>query len=174
MTTSGADIMANFSFDIVSEYDKGEMNNVFDQVGREIDSRYDFKGTSAGIDWLEDKKGFKIEGDHDLQIDAIIETLRKKLSTRGLSQKVIDVTGERLSNNMKMRLEVKFVAGLDQDKAKKITKHLRETHPKAKATIQGEAVRIMSGSKDELQNVMDEIRKLAETLDFPVSFTNFR
>jgi uncharacterized protein YajQ (UPF0234 family) len=166
--------MADFSFDIVSEYDKGEMNNVFDQAGREIASRYDFKGTNANIDWMDDKKGFKIEGDHDFQIDSIIETLRKKLSTRGLSQKVIDVTGERLTNNMKMSLKVPFVAGLDQDKAKKITKHIRETNPKAKATIQGEAVRISSGSKDELQNVMVTVRTLAESLDFPVSFTNFR
>jgi uncharacterized protein YajQ (UPF0234 family) len=54
--------MANFSFDIVSEYDKAEMNNVFDQVQREIDQRYDFKGTPAAVDWLDDKKGLKITG----------------------------------------------------------------------------------------------------------------
>ena len=65
--------MAQFSFDIVSEYDKAEMNNVFDQSQREITSRYDFKGTPAELDWLEDKKGLKITGNGEWQIDAILD-----------------------------------------------------------------------------------------------------
>ena len=81
--------MANFSFDVVSEYDKAEMNNVFDQTEREMSSRYDFKGTPAAIEWMEDKKGLKITGNGEWQIDAILDVVRKTLATRGVSQKVL-------------------------------------------------------------------------------------
>src|SRR5437868_5501936 len=80
--------MANFSFDAVSEYDKAEMNNVFDQTQREITSRYDFKGTPAEVEWLNpEKTGFKITGSGKWQIDAILDIVRKKLAARDQSQK---------------------------------------------------------------------------------------
>ena len=85
--------MANFSFDIVSEYDKSEMNNVFDQTEREMASRYDFKGTPAAIEWLNaDKTGIKVTAAGDWQIDAILDIFRKKLAARGQSQKVLDTS----------------------------------------------------------------------------------
>jgi uncharacterized protein YajQ (UPF0234 family) len=164
--------MANFSFDIVSEFDKAEMNNVFDQTKREIDNRYDFKGTPAAIDWLEDKAGFKLTGSGDWQLDAILDIIRKKLATRGLDQKVLDVSKEVVESNLKTTKAVPFVQGLNQDKAKQISKVLRDEHPKVKSQIQGEAVRVTSASKDELQAVMQRLR--AKDFDFPLSFTNYR
>ncbi len=165
--------MANFSFDVVSEYDKAEMNNVFDQVQREIGNRYDFKGTPAAIEWLNsDKTGFKIIGVGDWQIDTILDIVRKKLAARNQSQKVLDVSGEVTESNLKATKEVPFVQGLGQDKAKKITSLLRDKFPKAKAQIQGDAVRITSAKKDELQAVMQLLR--AQDFDFPLSFNNFR
>lgn len=165
--------MGNFSFDIVSEYDKAEMNNVFDQAQREIGSRYDFKGTPADLDWLEDKKGLKIIGNGEWQIEAILDIVRKKLATRGISQKVLDTSKELTESNLKTTKEVPFKAGLDQDKAKVITKLIRDDYPKVKPQIQGDTVRVMSNSKDDLQSVMQLIRG-REDLDFPVSFTNYR
>jgi uncharacterized protein YajQ (UPF0234 family) len=164
--------MANFSFDVESDYDKAEMNNVFDQTQREIDSRYDFKGTPAAIEWLDDKKGFKVTGNGEWQIDAILEIVRKKLATRGISQKVLDTGKPHTESNLKTTKEVPFKQGLDQDKAKQITKLLRDTYPKVKAQIQGDAVRVMSNSKDDLQAVMQLLR--GHDFDFPVSFTNYR
>jgi uncharacterized protein YajQ (UPF0234 family) len=165
--------MANFSFDVVSEYDKAEMNNVFDQVQREIGNRYDFKGTPAAIEWLNnDKTGFKITGAGDWQIDTILDIVRKKLAARNQSQKVLDVSGEVTESNMKATKEVLFVQGLGQDKAKKITSLLRDKFPKVKAQIQGDTVRVNSAKKDELQAVMQLLR--AQDFDFPLSFTNFR
>jgi uncharacterized protein YajQ (UPF0234 family) len=165
--------MANFSFDVVSEYDKAEMNNVFDQVQREIGNRYDFKGTPAAIEWLNsDKTGFKITGAGDWQIDTILDIVRKKLATRGQSQKVLDVLGEIVESNLKATKEVPFVQGLGQDKAKKITSLLRDQFPKVKAQIQGDAVRITSAKKDELQAVMQLLR--TQDFDFPLGFTNYR
>ena len=165
--------MATFSFDIVSEYDKAEMNNVFDQTEREMASRYDFKGTPAAIEWLNgDKSGLKVTGSGDWQIDAILDIVRKKLAARGQSQKVLDTSRELVEANLKATKEVPFKQGLDQDKAKQITKLVRDEYPKVKTQIQGDAVRVMSGSKDDLQAVMQLLR--AKDFDFPLNFTNYR
>lgn len=164
--------MATYSFDIVSEYDKAEMNNVFGQTEKEISTRFDFKGTPAAIEWLADKKGLKISGSNEWQIDAVLDIVRKKLATRELSSKVLDLSKEVHENNLKATKEVPFIEGLDQDKAKKITKLLKEQFPKVKAQIQGEAVRITSGSKDDLQAVMNAVR--GADFDFVTAFTNFR
>lgn len=165
--------MANFSFDIVSEYDKAEMNNVFDQSLREINNRYDFKGTSAALDWLNsDKTGLKVTGDGDWQVDTILDIIRKKLAARGQSQKVLDTSKEPITSNLKTTQEVPFKQGLDQDKAKQITKMLRDEFPKVKAQIQGDAVRVTSSSKNDLQAVIQALR--VKDFDFPLDFTNYR
>jgi len=164
--------MANFSFDVVSAYDKAEMNNVFDQTKREMDSRYDFKGTPADIDWLDDKKGFKVTGNGVWQIDAMLDIVRKKLAARGISQKVLDTSHEVTESNFKATKEVFFKQGLDQDKAKQLTKLIRDSYPKVKTQIQGDTVRVMSGNKDELQAVIQLLK--AHDFDFPLSFTNYR
>jgi cyclic-di-GMP-binding protein len=165
--------MANFSFDIVSDYDKAEMNNVFDQAQREIDNRYDFKGTPAAIEWLNaDKTGIKVTGSGDWQIEAILDIVRKKLATRGQSQKTLDTSKEQITSNLKTTQEVPFKQGLDQDKAKQITKLIRDTYPKVKTQIQGEEVRVTSSSKDDLQAVMQLIK--GQDFDFPINFTNYR
>src|SRR6185312_9341575 len=99
--------MAQFSFDVVSEYDKAEMNNVFDQVQRELTNRYDFKGTPAEVEWLNtDKTGLKVTGNGDWQIDAILDIVRKKLASRNQSQKVLDVSREAVVSNLKTTQEV--------------------------------------------------------------------
>jgi len=165
--------MANFSFDIVSDYDKAEMNNVFDQVQRELQSRYDFKGTPAEVEWLNaDKTGIKITGNGDWQIDAILDIVRKKLAARNQSQKVLDTSSELTTSNLITTQEVPFIKGLDQEKAKKVTSIIRDSFPKAKTQIQGQEVRVTSTSKDELQAIMQLLR--AQDFSFPLSFTNYR
>jgi len=165
--------MANYSFDAVSEYDKAEMNNVFDQVQREMTSRYDFKGTPAAIEWLDgDKSGFKITSNGEWQIEAILDIVRKKLAARNQSQKVLDTSRELIESNLKTTQEVLFKQGLDQEKAKKISALVREKFPKAKPQIQGDAVRVMSNSKDDLQSIMQLLR--VQDFDFPIAFTNYR
>lgn len=164
--------MASFSFDIVSEYDKAEVNNVFMQAGREISNRYDFKGTPAGLDWLGDKVGFTVTAANDMQLESIIDIVRRGLINRGQSTKVLDLSHEPVTSNLKITKEVPFVAGLDSDKAKSVAKVIRDGFPKAKPQIQGDAVRVSSGSKDELQKIMQTLRE--HEFDFPLSFTNFR
>ncbi|MDB5165545.1 MAG: hypothetical protein JWM00_435 [Candidatus Saccharibacteria bacterium] len=164
--------MANFSFDIVSDFDKAEMNNVFLQTEREITTRYDFKGTPAAVEWLDDKTGFKLIGANQWQLDAILDIIRKKLASREQSSKTLDLSNEPVESNLKSTWEIPFKQGLSQDNAKLITKKLRDEVPKVKAQIQGDEVRVTSSSKDDLQKVMSLLRSI--DFDFPLSFTNFR
>lgn len=164
--------MASFSFDIVSEYDKAEINNVFLQANRELTNRYDLKGTPAALEWLGDKTGFVVVAAHDMHLEAIIDIVRRNLINRNQSTKVLDLSREPVAGNLKLTKEIPFVAGLDSDKAKQLSKLVRDAFPKVKPQIQGDSVRVSSASKNELQEVMQRVREQA--LTFPVSFTNFR
>ena len=164
--------MPTFSFDIVSDFDKAELNNVYDQTQRELDGRYDFKNTPAAIEWMDDKAGIKVTGNGDWQIDAILDIVRKKLGIRGQSQKLLDVSKDIVESNLRTTKEVPFKKGLDQEKAKKITALIREHYPKVKAQIQGDEVRVSASSKDDLQGVMSILRDT--DFDFPLQFQNYR
>ena len=164
--------MAQFSYDIESTYDSGEMNNVYDQVQKELNNRYDLKGTHAAVEWIDDKKGIKIYGDNQYHLDAIIEMFRKKAANRGVSQKTFDTSQDAETTNLRMIWLVPFKNGLKQDDSKKITKLLRYELPKVKTQIQGDAIRVMSPKKDELQASMQLIK--TQDFDFPVLFTNLR
>lgn len=165
--------MASFSFDIVSDYDKAEMNNVVEQAKKELGSRYDFKGTPAELDWLDaDKSGLKITGNSDYQIDAILDIVRKKLASRGVSQKVLDISKENTVSNLKTTKEVPLKKGLSGENAKKVSALIRENYPKAKPQIQGGEIRVSSQKKDELQAIIQLLREA--DFDFPLDFTNFR
>lgn len=164
--------MAQFSFDIESSFDKAEMNNVHQLTVREIANRFDFKGTPADVEWLADKKGFKVIGADEFQVQTIIDMIGKQLAKRGMTSKVLDLSGAHNAANMRAWQDVPFKDGLSQDNAKKITKLLKEQHPKVKAQIQGDTVRCTSNSKDELQAVMQTLR--AADFDFPLNFTNYR
>lgn len=164
--------MPSFSFDIVSEFDKAEMNNVFAGVEREISNRYDFKGTPAAIEWLNDKNGFKITGAGQWQCDAVLDIVRKKLASRDQSAKVLNLSKAPIESNLKTTWEIPFKQGLSQDDAKQITKQLRDEAPKVKAQIQGDTVRVTSSSKDELQNVITLLKNA--DYDFALQFINYR
>jgi len=164
--------MPSFSFDIVSDYDKAEMNNVFAGAEREISGRYDFKGTPAAIEWLADKKGFKLTGAGEWQCEALLDIVRKKLAARDQTSKMLDLSKTPVESNLKTTWEIPFKQGLKQDDAKQITKLLREQAPKAKAQIQGDAVRVTSSSKDELQKVIALLK--GTDFDFPLQFINYR
>lgn len=164
--------MPTFSFDIVSTYDKAEMNNVFAQTEREMSNRYDFKGTPAAIEWLGDKSGFKLTGAGQWQLDAVLDIVRKKLASREQSSKVLDLTKTPVESNLKSTWEIPFKDGLDQDKAKQVSKLLRDEFPKVKPLIQGDSVRVTSNSKDDLQAVIAHLK--AADFDFPIDFINYR
>ena len=151
-----------------------EMTNALDQTQREISQRYDFKGTDSSIEFDEDKKGLVLLGDSDYKVDAMIDIIESKMIKRGLSLKILDKSGTKeYASGDKVRQKLVFKKGMDTEKAKKITKTIREAYPKAKAQIQGETVRVSSSSKDDLQGIMT-LLKTAENLDIPLQFTNYR
>ncbi len=164
--------MPTFSFDIVSTYDKAEMNNVFQQVQRDISNRYDFKGTPAAVEWLDDKAGFEVTAANEMHLESIQDIIRRAIIARNQSSKLLDDTKDPVQGSMKLTKEIPFLDGLDQDKAKQVTALIREQFPKAKSQIQGQEVRVQSAKKDELQAIMQALKQA--DLAFPLSFQNFR
>ncbi len=161
------------SFDIVSDYDVAKVTNAVEQTQREIASRYDFKGTSASLEFIDSSKnGVVVHGDNQFHLDSIIEILRKKLAGSSVSQKLLDTSAETTENNMQMTWKLNFKKGLDQEKAKSVTKLIRDSYPKVKPTIAGEEIRVSSPKRDELQAVMQLVK--GHDFDFPLDFTNFR
>lgn len=160
------------TFDVVSEYDVSAMINTCEQAQREISTRYDFQGTNSKLVFDRDAKKIDIESNSELKIEAIIGVLESKLLKANLSLKFLDKSGEILENNMICRKTILLVQGLDQTKAKQITALIREKGWRVKTQIQGEAVRVSSAKKDDLQAVMEALR--SANFDFPISFNNFR
>lgn len=160
------------SFDIVSDYDLSEMINAIDQVSRELVTRYDFAGTGSKAVFQREKNLIEIESNSELKLETIIDVIESKLLKRGISLKVLDKSGEVQSGNMIYRKTLPLIHGLDQDKAKRITKLVREHYPKVKTQIQGDVVRVSSSSKNDLQGVMAVVRQA--DFDFPIDFTNYR
>jgi uncharacterized protein YajQ (UPF0234 family) len=162
-----------FSFDIVSDYNLAEVINAVDQAKRELATRYDLKGTSASLEFKDSEKtGLTVVGDSQYAVDTILDIVRKKFGTRGVSQKVLDASKQAVVSNLKTTQEVPFKKGLDQDKAKQVTAIIRDAYPKVKAQIQGAEIRVTSSKKDELQGVMHLLEQ--QDFDFPLSFTNYR
>lgn len=162
----------DFSFDVVSDYDAAEMTNAVDQTQRELATRFDFKGTAAKVDFAEGKTGVVIEGDSDNQVRAVHDVLQSKLIKRGIDLRVLDVSSQPQPSGQVVRWQITFKKGMDQEKAKKVSKLVRDTAPKAKAQIQGDMVRVSSTSKDDLQAVIAALK--AADFDFPLEFQNYR
>lgn len=162
----------DFSFDVVSDYDPAEMTNAVDQAQRELGTRFDFKGTAAKLEFAEGKTGVQLEGESQNQLNSILDVLQSKLIKRNVSLKVLDTSKDPVQGGQVMRWSIPFKKGLDQEKAKKMTKIIRDAYPKVKAQIQGDAVRVSSTSKDDLQGVMTALR--AQDFDFPIDFQNYR
>jgi cyclic-di-GMP-binding protein len=160
------------SFDIVSDYDVSEMSNAIDQAQRELATRYDFKGTAAKIEFGDGKNSLLLEGETTNQLDAIVDMIQSKLIKRNISLKVLDTSQEPVQGGKEMRWSIPFKKGLDQDKAKQVTKIIREEYPKVRPNIQGDTVRVSAPSRDDLQGVIQVLK--AADLDFPLDFQNYR
>ena len=160
------------SFDVVSEYDISAMINACEQAQREISTRYDFAGTNSKLVFDREAKKIEIESNSELKIDAIVGVLESKFLKANLSLKFMDKSSDVHENNMIVSKTLPLLQGLDQTKAKQITALLREKAPKVKSQVQGEAVRVVSAKKDDLQSAMQVLREA--NFEFPISFNNFR
>ena len=160
----------NYSFDVVSDFEKQELVNALDQTLREIKSRYDLKDTKTTVELVDEK--LVINTTSDLTLQAVQDVLRSKAAKRNLSQKIFEYGNvEEVSGN-RIRQEITLKKGIEAELAKKITKMIRDNFKKVQASIQGDAVRVSAKSKDELQTVI----QLLKEEDWPVElqFTNYR
>ncbi len=162
--------MADSSFDVVSKVDHQEADNALNQAAKEVEQRYDFKGTDASIAWSGEK--VMIKANSQDRVMAVLDVFETKLIKRGISLKSLDA-GEPYPSGKEFRLECSLKNGIDQENAKKISKIIREQGPKSvKAQIQGDELRVSSKSRDDLQDTMALLR--GADLEVDVQFTNFR
>ena len=161
------------SFDIVSEYDKQELVNAVDQVKRELTTRFDLKNSNSKVE-LEQDKQIVITTNDEMKLKNILDILQSKLVKRNLSIKILDPkpVENALGGNVRQVFELK--KGLTQDLAKKIVAEIKNTKLKVQASIQGEQVRVTGKDKDDLQTVIQTLRKNADDFDVPLQFTNYR
>lgn len=161
------------SFDIVSEYDKQELVNAVDQVKRELTTRFDLKNSNSKVE-LEQDKQIVITTNDEMKLKNILDILQSKLVKRNLSIKILDPkpVENALGGNVRQVFELK--KGLTQDLAKKIVAEIKNTKLKVQASIHGEQVRVTGKDKDDLQAVIQTLRKNADDFDVPLQFTNYR
>ena len=158
------------SFDVVSDFDEQELRNALDQVRREVQQRYDFKG--AHVDLTQEKTRVVLVTDSDMRARSIKDLLESKAIRRGLSLKIFD-WGEVLpAGGNKVRQEIGLRCGLPDDLARKLVKLIRDEFPKVQPRVQGDAIRVVGKSRDELQRVINRLRELDEAV--PIQFENYR
>ena len=158
------------SFDVVSEFDAQELRNALDQVRRETQQRYDFRG--ATVDLEQGKDELTRVTDDEFRATAVKDMIESKAVRRGLSLKVFDWGAVEPAGGNKVRQRIGLRSGLPEDLAKKIQKLIRDEFPKVKSQIQGDAVRVSGKSKDELQRVITRLRGLDEVVE--LQFQNYR
>ncbi len=158
------------SFDTVCEANLVEVKNAVENTAKEIGTRFDFKGTSAGIE-LKDKE-ITLFGDADFQLQQVEDILRNKLTKRSVDVRFLDVQKPHKIGGEKLKQLVKVKNGIESELAKKIQKLLKESKLKVQAAIQEDKVRVTCAKRDDLHTAMALIRK--EIDDTPLSFDNFR
>jgi uncharacterized protein YajQ (UPF0234 family) len=158
------------SFDTVCEPNLVEVRNAVDNTAKEIGTRFDFKGTSAGIDFKD--KEITLFGDADFQLAQVEDILTSKLAKRNVDPRFLDKGKVEKMGGDKVKQVVKVRSGIESDQAKKVTRLIKDSKLKVQAAIQGDAVRVTGAKRDDLQAAMALIRK--EVPDLPLSFDNFR
>ena len=159
------------SFDVVSKVDHQEVDNALNHAAKEISQRYDFKGVGASVEWSGDTT-IVMKANSEERVKAVLDVLETKLVKRGVSLKSLD-KGEPAASGKEYRLEANLKEGLSQENAKKVAKLIRDEGPKnVKANIQGDELRVVGKSRDDLQAVQALLR--GADLDVALQFTNYR
>jgi uncharacterized protein YajQ (UPF0234 family) len=160
----------DYSFDVVSQFDRQELVNAVDQARREIGTRYDFKGVTAEIDLGENELTLLAES--EFKLNAIIEILTQKLVKRGVSPKILDPAQPQPAARGNMRQVIRLRQGIGDELARSLVKQIKAVSPKVQSRIQGDTLRVSSRDKDLLQNVIKELRGL--DIPTPLQFVNYR
>ena len=158
------------SFDIVSQVNEQEVKNAVEQTNKEITNRYDFKGSDARVEQKELE--LAVFADDEFKLGQVMDVLRGRLAKRNVDVRSLEPgTMEKISGD-KVKQPVKVKVGIAQDKAKSIIKLIKDSKLKVAGSIQGDAVRVTGGKKDDLQSAIQLVRK--SVTDLPIQFINFR
>ena len=162
---------ANPSFDIVSKVDRQEIDNALRQAEKELATRFDFRGTGAEISWS-GEEAVSLQAETEDRAKAALEVFKEKLVKRNISLKSLDA-GEPRQSGKTYRIDAKIIQGIESDKAKAISKKIRDEGPKGvQAQIQGDQLRVTGKKKDDLQAVIALLK--AEDFGVALQFTNYR
>ena len=161
---------SSFSFDIVSEVDMAEVTNALDQARREIGTRFDFKGTDTIIE--RDETTIEIRSSTENRLEAAREVLKDKMVKRGVSLKALTEGPVLPAAKSHSRQHVYVNNGINEDKAREVSKFIRALPPKVQTQTQGEQIRVTSKKKDDLQLVIKAVKE--HDFGLALQFTNFR
>ena len=161
----------NPSFDIVSKVDRQEVDNALRQTEKELTTRFDFRGTGAQITWS-GESAVSLQAETEDRVKAALEVFKEKLVRRSISLKSLDAGEPRVSGKT-YKLDCKIIQGIDSEKAKAISKAIRDDGPKGvQAQIQGDQLRVTGKKKDDLQAVIAILKQ--DDFGIALQFTNYR
>lgn len=158
------------SFDIVSEIDLQEVDNAINQARKEVEGRYDFKGSQAEIQW--DKKEITLLAEDEYKVETMGGILQTKLHRRGIDIKAITFEKMTPAGGKLLRQQVKLVQGIDREVAKDIIKIIKDSKLKVQPAIADDKVKVTSKSIDELQACISLVR--GGSFSVPLQFNNMR
>ncbi len=158
------------SFDVVSKIDWQEVHNAVNQGMKEVEQRYDFKGTATTIELKEE--AIHIHSSDEYKVGATSEILMNKLSKRGVPLKAVSEGKVEPAAGSRAKQEITFQNGISTEKAREVVKLLKGAKLKVQAAIQGDQVRVSGKSRDELQTAITLLKK--EDLGIHMEFENFR
>jgi uncharacterized protein YajQ (UPF0234 family) len=164
----------DYSFDVVSQFDRQELVNAIDQASREMHTRYDLKSSGSSIDLEGDS--IRLASASEMSLEAVRDLLLERAVKRGLSPKVFDYGKVEEASKGTVRQRIGLRQGLSQDLAREIAKIVRDKLPKLKGQIQGDAVRISGKNKDDLQVAIKTLKaeEAARNWPVPLQFVNYR
>jgi cyclic-di-GMP-binding protein len=161
---------ADNSFDIACKVDMQEVTNAVDQARREVDTRYDLKGTKNEI--KQEKTDLVITSADEMKLKAVVDILQSKLHKRGVPLKALTYGAVEPAAGSTFRQKIGLQQGIPIEKAKEIVRLIKDSKLKVQASIQEDQVRVSGKSKDDLQRVMALVRE--KDLGIAVQFTNYR
>lgn len=158
------------SFDIVSELNMQEVDNAINQSKKEIEGRYDFKGSNAELNW--DKKEVTLLAEDDYKLSTMVSILETKMGKRGIDLRALQLSKVEPAGGKLLRQKITFSQGIEKEKAKDIVKFIKDSKLKVQPQIMDDKIRVTSKSIDELQTTMQSVK--SQNFSVPLQFNNMR
>ena len=171
MSLNNCFMASEHSMDIVVQFDFQELKNAVEMAKKEIMNRYDLKDSKVEIELTEDM--MKVNTATEYQIETVVGVIVSKMVNRKVSPKILDRQKIQPAGGMRFVQEIKLIKAMDQENAKNISKMIRDNFPKTKPLIQGDSVRVVSKSIDDLQAIMGFLNT-QESIKIPLLYTNYR